>query len=57
MENLENERAIEYVQLKKYESILGMLFDCNEEMFVFYKSYSKQEEFPVKVWTSKKREW
>lgn len=41
MENLENECAIEDVQLKKYEPTLEMLFDSNEETFVFYKSYSK----------------
>ena len=34
-----------------------MFFDSNEEMFVFYNPYSKQEGFPMKVRTSKKREW
>ena len=53
MENLENGHAFEeleetgadnavgIVQPKKYESIVGMLFASNEEMFVFYEAYGK----------------
>ncbi|KAL9428722.1 hypothetical protein AB3S75_030667 [Citrus x aurantiifolia] len=54
MENFENERAIEDVPLEKFEPTLGMLFDGYEEMFEFYKAYSRQEGFPVKKLTSKK---
>ena len=53
MENLENGHAFEeleetvadnvvgIVQPKKYEPIVGMLFDSNEEMFIFYEAYDK----------------
>lgn len=44
----------ESVQPKKYELTFGMLFDSYKEIFVFYKDYSKEERFPVKVQTSKK---
>ena len=35
MENLENERAIENMQLEKYEPTIGMLFDSHEKMWGF----------------------
>ena len=66
MENLENEHAFEelqetrandvneIVEPNKCEPALGMLFDNHEKMFAFYKTYGKQEGFPVKVRGTKK---
>ena len=34
---------------------IGMLFDSIDEMFTYYKAYGKQEGFPVKRRTCKKR--
>ncbi|XP_024039631.1 protein FAR1-RELATED SEQUENCE 5-like [Citrus clementina] len=54
MENFKTERVVKDVPLEKFEPTFGMLFDSYEEMFKFYKAYSRQEGFPVNKLTSKK---
>ena len=43
------------MQLQKYKPTLGMLFDNHEEMWAFQKAYNRQEVFPMKKLTSKKK--